>query len=131
MAPVAVSPSTSLTNLDSTVKPVCHIITPVGMLGYGFNEEWTEAALDRCASDAPTALILDSGSTDSGPSKLALGSTTCPRGAYERDLRKLIRLSVKYHAPVITSSAGGDGSNDHVDLFLDIIRDIADEESNR
>lgn len=131
MAPVAVSPSTSQTGLNSPAKPVCHIVTPVGMLGYGFNEEWTEAALRRCASIAPTALICDSGPTDSGPSKLALGTTTCPPGAYERDLRKLVRLSVKYHAPITISSAGGDGSNDHVDLFLDIIRKIADEEENR
>lgn len=101
------------------------------MLGYGFREDWTEAALASCVNDAPTALILDSGSTDSGPSKLALGTTTCPRGAYERDLRKLLRLSMKYRVPVITSSAGGDGSDDHVDLFLEIIRGIADEEANR
>lgn len=114
------------------VYPICQIVTPVGMFGYGFKEEWTETALAQCAqSGAPTALILDSGSTDSGPSKLALGTMTCPYSAYERDFRKLISLSIKYHAPIILSSAGGDGSDEHVNVFLDIVHKIADEEANR
>jgi len=102
------------------------------MFGYGFNEAWTEAVLAQCAqSPAPTALILDSGSTDSGPSKLALGSMTCPYDAYERDFRGLITLSIKYHVPIILSSAGGDGSDEHVDLFQDIVRNIVAEEVNK
>jgi hypothetical protein len=32
------------------------------------------------------AIILHSGSTDSGPQKLALGETTCHRESYVRDL---------------------------------------------
>lgn len=118
--------------LQPSVQPLCQIVTPVGMFGYGFNEDWTEAALAQCVeSRAPTALILDSGSTDSGPSKLALGTTTCPYEAYERDFRKLLTLSIKYHVPILLSSAGGDGSDEHVDLFLDIVRKIAAEEANR
>ncbi|UNI24643.1 hypothetical protein JDV02_010376 [Purpureocillium takamizusanense] len=102
------------------------------MMGYGFNEEHTEAALIHlCHSQTPTALILDSGSTDSGPSKLALGTTTCPRSAYKRDFRKLLRLAIRYKVPILVSSAGGDGTDDHVDMFVDIIREIADEEENR
>jgi hypothetical protein len=102
------------------------------MMGYGFHEGWTEAALASFNDlSTPTALILDSGSTDSGPSKLALGTTTCPRSSYERDFRKLIRLSIKYKAPILISSAGGDGSDEHVDLFLDIIRNIAEEDHNK
>lgn len=114
---------------SATAGPLCHIITPVGMLGYGFSDTETEDALARAigARDAPVALILDSGSTDSGPSKLALGTTTCPRTSYVRDLRRLLRLGVKYQVPLLTSSAGGDGSDEHVELLAEIIDELANE----
>ena len=133
MAPSATTPSSlGMAGTCLSAYPLCQIVTPVGMMGYGFNEEHTEKALIYLSqSRAPTALILDSGSTDSGPSKLALGTTTCPRSSYERDFRKLLRLSIKYKVPILISSAGGDGTDDHVDLFMDIIREIANEEENR
>jgi hypothetical protein len=110
------------------LEPLCHILTPIGMLGYGFNETLTQQALeDLKTSNVPTALILDSGSTDSGPAKLALGVMTSPPNSYERDLRKLLRLVHSYHVLLLISSAGGDGSNAHVDEFLGIIQEICDE----
>ncbi|RMJ13126.1 hypothetical protein BHE90_004942 [Fusarium euwallaceae] len=117
-----------MTGADFTAKPLCQIVTPVGMMGYGFSEEQVEAALDDFSHfPTPTAIILDSGSTDSGPSKLALGTTTCPRSSYVRDFRKLLRFSKKYQVPLLMSSAGGDGSDEHVDFFLEIVREIARE----
>ncbi|KAK8086814.1 hypothetical protein PG994_001788 [Apiospora phragmitis] len=90
--------------------PVCHVVTPVGMLGYGFDEKLTETALESLVSTGtPTAIILDSGSTDSGPEKLALGVTTCPRSSYYRDLSKLLKLVYAFHVPLIFSSAGETG----------------------
>lgn len=108
-----------------TAEPLCQIITPVGMLGYGFKVSDLEYGLELAAQkDAPTAIILDSGSTDSGPAKLALGSMTCPRSAYKQDLHQLINAIQKYHVPLLISSAGGDGSDAHVKEFLDIIGEI-------
>jgi hypothetical protein len=132
------APSTSLEinselqNGISKADVLCRIITPVGMLGYGFEECQLIAALEDSKTLAvPIALILDSGSTDSGPSKLALGSMTCPRSSYERDLGKLIPLAIKYKVPILISSAGGDGSDEHVDTFLEIIRELADKPANK
>ena len=111
---------------------LCQILTPVGMLGYGFPETQIIAALEELVKlPTPTALILDSGSTDSGPSKLALGSMTCPRASYERDLGRLLRLVVKYKVPLLISSAGGDGSDEHVDELVKIVSEIADRSENR
>ncbi|CAI7657409.1 unnamed protein product [Penicillium pancosmium] len=113
-------------NLDQMTirEPICHVVTPIGMLGYGFSTPDLEKGLEiALRSGCPTAIILDSGSTDSGPAKLALGSMTCPRSAYERDLRQLICAVKKYRVPLIISSAGGDGSDAHVMEFLDIIRE--------
>jgi hypothetical protein len=116
---------------DTELKPLCHVITPIGMMGYGFDEQLTRDALQELQSeDIPTALILDSGSTDSGPAKLATGSMTAPRSNYERDIQKLLSLGHDFKVPILISSAGGDGTDDHLDVFLDIIREICDEESN-
>jgi hypothetical protein len=110
------------------LKPLCQIATPVGMLGYGFDEDEFDAALQHLASfDVPTAIILDSGSTDGGPSKLASGISTCPRSSYKRDLTKLIKMVVKYRIQLLISSAGGDGSDAHVEEFVDIIREIMED----
>lgn len=108
-----------------SLKPLCRIVTPVGMLGYGFEEEELNNGLEiSLSTGVPTAIILDSGSTDSGPAKLAFGSMTCPRESYERDLHKLVQAVQKYRVPLLIGSAGGDGSNAHVKEFMDIIGEI-------
>ncbi|EWG53542.1 hypothetical protein FVEG_11950 [Fusarium verticillioides 7600] len=114
------------------LKPICQIITPVGMLGYGFDEALTHYELSRLVpTGIPTAIILDSGSTDSGPQKLALGSMSCPRSAYEKDLDKLLRLVHTFRVPLIFGSAGGDGTDEHVEAIGEIIKEIASEEGNK
>ncbi|KAF2823830.1 hypothetical protein CC86DRAFT_408850 [Ophiobolus disseminans] len=105
-------------------------MTPVGMLGYGLNSQHTATALQhtlRLHPSVPVTLILDSGSTDSGPEKLALGCMSVPREAYKRDLRKLMALGREYGVPVVFSSAGGDGSDEHVREMGMVVREIAGE----
>jgi hypothetical protein len=106
-------------------KPLCHICTPVGMLGYGFDEEQMRENLQQMISTGvPTAIILDSGSTDSGPSKLALGTKTCPDESYKKDLTKLIGAVLDFHIPLLVSSVGGSGSNEHVSDFIGFVKEI-------
>lgn len=113
-------------------QPICQIITPVGMMGYGFDETLTHYELAHLVPNGiPTAIILDSGSTDSGPQKLALGSMSCPRSAYAKDLSKLLRLVHTFRVPLIFSSAGGDGTDEHVQVMEDVVREIASEEQNK
>ncbi|PKS08579.1 hypothetical protein jhhlp_004965, partial [Lomentospora prolificans] len=115
----------SITMADQNSRPLCHIVAPVGNMGYGFHEEQTERELARLVpTGIPTAIILDSGSTDSGPEKLALGTMTCPESAYFKDLAKLLRLVHTYRVPLIFGSAGGDGSDEHVRLMGQIIQEI-------
>jgi hypothetical protein len=114
--------------MEENRQALCAIVTPMGMLGYGFEEHLLTDKLDELSRrdpPLPVAVILDSGSTDSGPSKLALGTMTCPEASYRRDLTKLIRAVIHYHVPVLISSVGGDGSNEHVDLFVDMINEIS------
>lgn len=113
-------------------KPLCHIITPVGMMGYGFDEPLTAHTLARLIrTGIPTAIILDSGSTDSGPQKLALGEMTCPRSSYKQDLEKLLRLVYTFGVPLIFGSAGGDGADEHVKVMQEIIHEICDDPDNK
>lgn len=113
------------------LKPICNIVTPVGMLGFGLHFDQTDSALaSKIPNGAPTAIILDAGSTDGGPEKLALGKMTIPRETYIRDLKKLIPLVWKHKVPLIFSSAGGDGSDEHVEKMLDIVREVCDDGEN-
>ncbi|GJC87191.1 hypothetical protein ColLi_10029 [Colletotrichum liriopes] len=100
-------------------------------MGYGFDENLVALELAQLApSNIPTAIILDAGSTDSGPEKLALGTMTCPRSSYVKDLTKLLRLVHNFQVPLIFGSAGGDGADEHVRLMEDIIKEISAEETN-
>ncbi|KAF6802430.1 caib baif family enzyme [Colletotrichum sojae] len=101
-----------------THDPICHIVSPVGCMGYGFDDAPVADELRKLvATGTPVAIILDAGSTDSGPEKLALGTMTCPRSAYVKDLTKLLKLVHEFEVKLIFSSAGGDGADEHVTLM--------------
>ena len=97
------------------------ILTPSGMLGYGIPVDHLKMGLAL----RPHAITIDSGSTDSGPQKLGLGEMTCSREAYVKDLEVLLEAQHEARVPLLMSSAGGDGSNLHVEVFRDIIVEIA------
>ena len=61
----------------------CRILSPLGMLGYGFPMESFEAGLAR----HPHLIGADAGSTDGGPHKLGAGVGIVSRAATKKDLR--------------------------------------------
>src|SRR5258705_8469634 len=97
------------------------ILTPSGMLGYGFPVDHFKMGLAL----QPHAITIDSGSTDSGPQKLGRGEMTCSREAYVKDIAVLLEAQHATKIPVLISSAGGDGTNLPVDVFRGIIAAIA------
>jgi hypothetical protein len=99
------------------------IMTPCGMLGYGIPKEWFWKGIDW----KPDFMAVDAGSTDSGPQKLGNGDMTCTRDAYKTDLELMLKACYDHKIPTYISSAGGDGSDMHVDLFVDIIKEISQE----
>lgn len=101
------------------------VLVPNGMLGYGFPLEDFERGMQR----KPHGIVVDAGSTDSGPQKLALGEMTCPESAYYKELSVLVPAAKQAGIPLIVSSAGGDGTNQHVDLFVEIVEQIAKEKN--
>ena len=97
------------------------IVTPVGMLGYGYPIDHFRAAIDAGAN----AIVIDSGSTDNGPQELALGKRTCSNSAYARDLQPMLEACVTRKIPLLIGSAGGTGTNEQVDFLLGLVREIA------
>ncbi|EQB48667.1 hypothetical protein CGLO_12086 [Colletotrichum gloeosporioides Cg-14] len=123
--------SISTTYQDMNPEPICHIVAPVGCMGYGFDEDLVAIELAQLVpTGVPTAIILDAGSTDSGPEKLALGTMTCPRSAYVKDLTKLLKLVHTFGVQLIFGSAGGDGADEHVVLMQEIIAEISADKGN-
>jgi hypothetical protein len=78
------------------------ILTPIGMLGYSFSQELFCDAIE----EGVDAVILDSGSTDSGPSKLALGSTSISRKTFERDLSIMVAACHSHKVPLLIGKGG-------------------------
>ena len=102
-------------------KQEIRILTPTSMLGYGFPIKWFKKGITM----NPDVIAVDSGSTDSGPHKLGLGYMTCSREAYYKDISILLEAAHTKKIPLYISSAGGDGSDEHVNVFLEIIKDIS------
>ena len=73
------------------------ILTPIGMLGYSFSEKLFWSAVESGID----AIIVDSGSIDSGPAKLAFGQTTASRQEYKRDLTLLVSACHYHSVPVL------------------------------
>ena len=103
------------------------IVTPVGMLGYGYPLDHFRAAIDAGAD----AIVIDSGSTDNGPQELGLGKRTCSDGAYVRDLEPMLEACVTRKIPLLIGSAGGTGTNEQVDFLTGLVRGIAQARGHR
>ncbi len=99
------------------------ILTPVGMLGYGFPEDDFRRGLEK----NPDAVILDSGSTDPGPYMLGNGQTLVKPRAYERDLKIILSGLINRKIPLLIGSAGGAGSSGNVDYIIETISAICNE----
>ncbi len=102
-----------------TRKSELKIFTPIGQLGQGWSQQIFWDALESGID----AVIVDGGSTDSGPGRLALGKTNVPRAGLERDLHAMAKACHIYKVPILIGSAGGDGENAFVDDCVEMIRD--------
>jgi len=100
------------------------IVSLNGLLGYGYSE----AALEAAFAEKVDYVGVDAGSTDPGPYYLGSGKSFTDRGAVKRDLSLALPKVLAQKAPFIIGTAGGAGSQAHVDWLLEIIREIASEQ---
>jgi hypothetical protein len=100
------------------------IIVPVGMLGGGFPAETIAHGIALGAH----AIVVDGGSTDSGPYYLGTGTAKTTEAAVHRDLRILLTAVVEHQIPLIVTSCGTSGTDTGVDWVTDIATSIATQE---
>lgn len=103
------------------------ILSPTGMLGYGFPLPSFEAGMKK----KPHAIGVDAGSTDPGPYYLGAGVSFTEKRAVKRDLEIMISAGIQAGIPVIIGSAGGSGGKPHLDWTVEIVREIAREKGLR
>ena len=99
------------------------ILSPCGILGYGFPDESFQAALKQ----RPDAIVVDAGSTDAGPHKLGAGVAIVSRMAAKKDLSRLMEGARRLGIPLLVGSSGGSGARKHTMWTLDIVQEIAKE----
>src|SRR5436305_7555658 len=98
------------------------IICPNGHLGFAPTREESF----RLGVDArPDYIAADSGSDDVGPIPLGSDTSTSPRAWQTHDLELMLVASRQLGVPMIIGSAGDTGANSRVDLFVQIIKDLA------
>jgi hypothetical protein len=73
----------------------------------------------------PDLICADSGSCDVGPGPLGADISSSPLQWQRSDLETMLLAARRLGVPMIVGSAGDTGTNSRVDLFVDIIRDLA------
>jgi hypothetical protein len=107
-----------------------NILSPCGMLGYGFPEESFRRGMEQQVH----AVVVDAGSTDGGPHKLGAGVSIVSRRACKKALEIILGACLPGKVPVIIGSAGGSGARPHVESggSLEIVFDrITNVESSK
>lgn len=107
-----------------TKKPF-RVLSPTGILGYGFPEASFRRGLER----EPHLIGCDAGSTDPGPYYLGSGRSFTDRACVKRDLRYLLAEGVRRGIPVVIGSAGGAGAGAHLAWCRTILEEVACEEA--
>jgi hypothetical protein len=102
------------------------LLSTSGLLGYGFPETSLATGLEN----KPHMIGVDGGSTDPGPYYLGSGKTVNSRRAMKRDLRLMLRAALGANIPLLVGSCGGSGSDPHLAIVTDIVREIAREDGH-
>lgn len=99
------------------------ILSPNGILGYGFPEESFRIGI----AQKPDLIAVDAGSTDPGPYYLGSGQPFTSRSSTKRDLELLLEAALELNIPLVIGSAGGSGANPHLERDREVLHEIAKE----
>jgi hypothetical protein len=101
------------------------VLMPVGMLGGGF----PASTISRGIALGADAIVVDGGSTDSGPHYLGAATAKTSRAAVKRDVRVLLGAARRAHIPLVIGSCGTSGTDAGVEWVDDITKEVAQEEA--
>jgi len=98
-------------------------VSPCGMLGYGYPLQSLRTAM----SCNPDFIGVDCGSTDPGPYYLGTGKSFVHPLQLKRDVGPLLTAAGQADIPLIIGTAGGSGSNENLEFFVEILLESARE----
>src|ERR1700751_1127863 len=102
--------------------PSARIICPNGHLGFA---PLKPESFRLGVAARPDFIAADSGSDDVGPGPLGADVCTSPLAWQTHDLEAMLLAARQLRVPMIIGSAGDTGSNSRVDLYVQIIKDLA------
>jgi hypothetical protein len=103
-------------------KKQLRILCPNGHLGFAPTKEdsfWIGA------ETKPDYYCCDSGSDDIGPGPLGSDTSVSPYEWQKHDLELMLIASRKQGVPMMIGSSGDTGTNSRVDMYVNMIRDLA------
>lgn len=106
------------------MKSELRVVSPNGHLGFAPTKE---ESFRNAAATRPDYYCCDSGSDDIGPGALGTDSSVSMAEWQRHDLELMLLASREQGVPMIVGSAGDCGSDSRVDLFVQMIRDLARE----
>lgn len=100
------------------------VLTPTGCIGN--RGMYPEAFINALEESNPQVMAVDGGSFDLGPYYLGKGLAHSPLTNIRQDLDLILTEGVgKRGIPFVVGSAGGSGGKPHVDLTLEMVKEIA------
>lgn len=105
-------------------KKELRILCPNGHLGFSPTKE---ESFHLGAATRPDYYCSDSGSDDIGPAPLGADRSPSLKVWQKHDLELMLVAAREQGVPMIIGSAGDTGSNSRVDMFVEMIREIAKE----
>ena len=105
-------------------KKSLSFLCPNGHLGFAPSKR---EGFDIGAKTRPDFYCCDSGSSDIGPGPLGADFSASPYDWQKHDLEMMLVAARKQGVPMIIGSAGDTGARSRVDLFVNIIKDLAKE----
>jgi len=99
------------------------VLIPSGALGLNYDQ----AALERGIANRPDIIVIDGGSTDSGPAYLGRGVSKYARASTKVEWAGLMAARAKAGVPLVIGTAGTCGADTAVDWMLELTQEIATE----
>ncbi|MGI9952072.1 acyclic terpene utilization AtuA family protein [Moorellaceae bacterium AZ2] len=103
-------------------KPL-RFLCPNGHLGFA---PLKTGSFYRGVETKPDYIVADSGSDDIGPGPLGADTSASPLEWQKHDLEHMLLAARRLGVPMIIGSAGDTGSNSRVDLYVNIIKELAE-----
>ena len=100
------------------------VLVPSGALGLNYDK----VALQRGIDAKPDIIVIDGGSTDSGPAYLGQGTSKYARSSTKIEWAGLMEARAQAGVPLVIGTAGTCGADSATDWMLDITREIAAEQ---